>query len=156
MAILKLLFGFAILSLFAVGGVYVFAVAGQEAPDVDHSVESESATVTLDEWNELDESNVPGATYADDEVIRNDSGAVLQEGTDYEWNTSTGEIRPLSGTDATTELTATYNYTARSDASRTGEDVMTTAWPIASIVAIVVAVFLLVAALAGVLWGAIA
>lgn len=144
MALGKLLVGFAVLSFFAVGGVFMFMAAGEEAHLVGHNVTNESATVTLDEWNELDGSNVPGATYQDDEVIRNDSDDVLVEGTDYEWNTSTGEIRPLSGTDATTSIKATYNYSAPSEGTQTGLTIVPAAWPIMGVLAIVVGGFLLV------------
>lgn len=146
MALGKLLIGFAVLSMFAVGGVFVFMAAGEEAHLVDHSVENEITTVTLDEWNELGESNVVGATYDDDEVIRNDSDGVLVEGTDYEWNTSTGEIRPLSGTDATTTLNATYNYSAPSEGTQTGLVVVPDLWLVVGVVGILFAVLLLIGA----------
>lgn len=144
MALGKLLVGFAVLSLFAVGGVFVFMAAGDEANLVDHTVENETASVTLDEWNELDESNEPAATYDDDEVIRNDSDAVLVEGTDYEWNTSTGEVRPLSGTDATTTINASYNYSAPSEGTQTGLAIVPDVWLIVGVLTVVAAVLALV------------
>lgn len=144
MALGKLLVAFGVIGLFAVGGVFMLMAAGEEAHLVDHTVENETASVTLDEWNELDESNVPGATYDDDEVIRNDADVVLVEDTDYEWNASTGEIRPLSGTDATTTINATYNYSAPSKGTQTGLTVLPDVWLVVGVVAIIAAVLLLV------------
>ena len=144
MALGKLLIAFAVVCLFAVGGVYVFMAAGEEAHLVTHNVTNESATVTLDDWNELDGSNVPGASYGDDEEIYNDADVLLVEGDDYEWNTSTGEIRPLSGTDATTSIKATYNYSAPSEGTQTGLVVLPDVWLVVGALVVVAAVLLLV------------
>lgn len=143
MGLLKLVAFVAIVAAFAVGGIYVFMAAGQEAHRLNHTA-TESATVTLDEWNALSESNVPGAAYADDERILNASGAELVEDTDYQWNTSTGEIRPLSGTDATTSITATYNYTAPSNATQTGLTILPNVPVLLSILGIVGGAFVVI------------
>lgn len=153
MALGKLLIAVVILGLVTVGGVFVFMASGQEAHRLNHTVTNESATVTLDEWNALDESNVPGADYADDEVIRNASGDVLTKGDDYEWNTSTGEIRPLSGTDATQSITATYNYTAPTEGTQFSLQLLPDVSMLLSILAIVGAAMLLVGGPIVFIWG---
>lgn len=64
---------------------------------------------TAGEVIQLDQSNLTGAYYSDNETVRNDSDVEMEEGVDYEW-LNNGTIRPLSGGDLAGDANGTIDY----------------------------------------------
>lgn len=87
--------------------------AGYTAAGTNHSVSSESWTADVGNWTELNNSNIEGALYQEDELVKDSGGAKMSEGTDYQFNNSTGEVKALSGGGLSDGESATisYNYT---------------------------------------------
>lgn len=120
-------------------GVLVFAVvlamiggitwaAGAEyrdAPEVNNTVTNESVTADPGNTTTVDAPSY-ALRYQDNETITNSTGTQLQEGTDYEWNTSTGEITWFN-TDSVSDgeqMTVDYTYVSKSETSRSIETVI--------------------------------
>lgn len=147
MGLSEIVVAFAIVAIVILGSVFVFATGAEESADLDFN-KNETTSVTLDQWNELEDSNRPDTTYKDDETVLNETGTELTEGSDYEWNTSTGEIRPLSSSPSTTStLTVEYNYTGPSDGSVDTRPLVSFGLNLNSIILILGGAFTLIGAL---------
>lgn len=97
--------------------IVIFAVAAPfalqatlEDTTTDHSVTNESFVPDNETWIALENSNIPRADYYDNETVRNSTDATMVEGTDYEWSTTNGSIKPLDGGDLANESDATISY----------------------------------------------
>lgn len=100
------LVGFALLAL--LGG---FAI---DAATVDSStqrtIDDEQFTVDQGNWTALNYSNIDGARYPQVIQVYDANGHPVERGADYNWNASTGEIKPATGGDLADGSTATIDY----------------------------------------------
>lgn len=81
----------------------------------------ENETVTVDYDSDIDLGPDHAYNFSDTVEVRNSSDAVLEEGTDYEWNATDGTLRFLNSS-ATSEgesATVTYEYQAQTAETRT-------------------------------------
>lgn len=98
-----------ILGIGAVAFAPAYAAGGERV-----SVANESITVDYSGTQSVDES---GLQYDDSVTVRNSSGAVLDAGTDYEWNATDGSVA-FQNTSATTdgsEAAISYQYRQETD-----------------------------------------
>lgn len=115
-----------ILVAIAVFSVFLLALSGILV------VMSQSYDASTRTWtaNETIENVTDGAVYQaspdhdvssfqDDEVVTNGSGVRLHEGTDYAWNTTTGELtwQNTSAVENSTNATLTYGYSGHLEAA---------------------------------------
>jgi len=85
----------------AVSGAYTDTTSTQERIN-------ESVTIQYDEPIPVDGR---GVSYYDNETVKDDGGNILTEGTDYTWNTDTGELTWLNTTATTEGQVGTITYT---------------------------------------------
>jgi hypothetical protein len=88
-------------------------------------VESDNVTVNYSTPQAVD-TDQPAETFHDNETVSNQSGSTLTEGTDYDWNTSTGEVT-FYNTSATSEgntATVDFAYDGHSDRATSNRDVL--------------------------------
>lgn len=108
-----------IVGLFAAGAAFAGAT----------TVYSNTDDVTVDYSTDVEVTPERNATsFLDNETVTNSTGAQLVEGTDYDWNTSTGAIT-FYNTTATTDgntATASYEYNAYSDRTLAMKGVIST------------------------------
>lgn len=103
--------------------ILVFFVAGFQAAYTDssepHTVTNETITVDYSTPQQVDSADIAWS-FADDETVYNSDGEELAEGSDYEWNTSTGEVdwQTSNSTTDGEEATITYTYFAPPEDTR--------------------------------------
>jgi hypothetical protein len=73
-------------------GALAVGYAGGEAGQ-QYTVENESWKGTPGEWTQLNESNVPNATYESSVSVRDSNGTRMRPGQDYAWNTTNGTVK---------------------------------------------------------------
>jgi len=97
----------------AVGAQY------QDAPETTHSVTDEAATADVGNWTSVDAPDYATSFY-DNETITNSSGTQLQEGSDYDWNASTGSIRwyDTASVDDGESMSVDYSYRSKTETAR--------------------------------------
>lgn len=121
--------------LWAVGAEY------QDAPEADYSQTDEAITADVGNWTPVDAPDDARSFY-DDETVTNSSGATLSEGTDYEWNTSTGELYwyDTSSVSDGEQMAVDYNYSAPTQTARNLKTVLdvplTIVFPIAGLIVV--------------------
>jgi hypothetical protein len=118
-------FLFAIVLVGVLGIVWATSAQYQAAPEADYAVANEAITADVGNWTPVDAPDHAQRFY-DNETVTNSSGAQLTEGTDYEWNTSTGELRWYD-TDSVAdgeEMSVDYTYSAKTDRARTARSVL--------------------------------
>lgn len=69
-----------------------------------HDFSPDPGSVTFDQSN-LD------ATYYDNETVRNETGAVMTDGTDYKWDTTNGTLDVQSSGDLANDSNASITFT---------------------------------------------
>ena len=97
---------------------------GFEQATTPESTENETTTVEYGTGVSLTSANA--VEYYDNETIRNDSFYELREGTDYEFNTTTGNVT-FYNTTHTSEgeaVFASYTYEARDTAAKNSSQVL--------------------------------
>lgn len=77
----------------------VFFQAALEDAGRDHTVTNETFSPTADTIVQLDDSNRTGAYYEYNATVYNNTDVEMEDGTDYEWFSQNGTIKPLSGGD---------------------------------------------------------
>lgn len=104
---------FAVLSLFTVT-ILLGANAAYASPDATTlgSVANEQLTVNYSVESGVDEPQYV-RTYLDNETIVDSGGTTLTEGTDYEWNTSVGNVTWIDTTETSEGETVTIDYAYR-------------------------------------------
>lgn len=100
------LVGFALLAL--LGGFAVDAATVDSS--TERSIDNEQFTVDKGNWTALNYSNIDGARYPHVVTVYNSDGKAVERGADYQWNASTGEIKPTSDGDLPDGSTATVDY----------------------------------------------
>jgi|GEM_PF-2702825 len=110
---------FAIVLVAGLGVTWAVGAEYQDAPEANYTA---SETHVADVGNEST-VNAPNYTlgFWDNETIVDSQGNTLTEGTDYEWNTSTGTITWLSSPDVDDgeTMTVDYAYWAKTQQART-------------------------------------
>jgi hypothetical protein len=88
-------------------------------------------TLTVDYDNEVSVST-SAVTYFDNETVRNESYYELTEGTDYDWNTSTGNVTfyNTSETSGGEPAHVTYTYEKRDQAAADSSQVLSIFGPL--------------------------
>lgn len=118
---------FAVLALFAVT-ILLGANAAYASPDatVLESVDNERLTV-----NYSVDSSVDGAQYArsyldNETIVEADNGNTLEDGVDYEWDTTTGNVTwyDTAETDPGENVTINYTYWRPTDGTRLTAGIM--------------------------------
>ena len=94
-----------ILGIGAVAFVPAYTAGGEPV-----SVVNESVTVDYSTAQSVDES---GLQYEDSVTVHNASGDVLDAGTDYEWNETTGDVTFLNSSATTDGESAAISYQYR-------------------------------------------
>lgn len=64
-----------------------------------------------DTWVKLDNSDSDELTYSDKVEVKDQNGNHSIRGEDYEWNTTNGTVKPLSGGNLDGDASAEINYT---------------------------------------------
>jgi len=107
------------LAVVVVGVVLFLSMAGGAYADatVNETVDSQTVTVNYSVDSQLDATDV--VSYGD-ATVRNASGDVLTEGTDYDYERSAGEINwtNTANTTAGTNATATFEYVTHQEQAR--------------------------------------
>lgn len=91
----------------SMGAPYAIGAALQNSQATyspQHDFTPDPGTVTFETSN-LD------ATYYDNETVRNETGAVMTDGTDYEWYTTNGTLDVLAGGDLANDSNASITFT---------------------------------------------
>lgn len=138
-------FVIALLLLVGIGVAWSAGAAYQDTPEEVHTTENETIVVDYQNKTAVDAPDY-ALTFYDNESVYNSSGAELVEGTDYTWNTSTGEVtwKNTSSTSDGENATITYSYDAKIANARAMRDVIALpirlALPAAILVALVVSV----------------
>lgn len=116
---------FAVVLVGVLGIAWAVGAQYADAPEADYTVDGE--TVVADVGNET-AVDAPDYTqrFYDNETITNSSGATLSEGTDYDWNTSTGAITwyDTSSVDDGEQMQVDYAYSAKTEQARTARQVL--------------------------------
>jgi len=107
------------LAVVLVGIVLVLTMAGGAYGDatVQETVDNQSVTVNYSTGSQLDATDV--VSYGD-ATVRNASGDVLTEGTDYDYEQSVGEINwtNTANTTAGTNATVTFDHVTHQEQAR--------------------------------------
>lgn len=96
--------------LLALGVAASAATVSYQDTAGNHTVTGEQLTVDYSNTSQVSPAG-DAFRYQDDEVVRNASGSQLTEGTDYDWNTSTGEVTWYDTAATSDGETATITYT---------------------------------------------
>lgn len=138
-------------------GVLATSQAYQDSPTHVESIDNESLTQKVGEWQSVDAATKDGFAGAyDNETVRNSSGSTLTEGTDYEWNQSDGRIKFLdsSSTNNGSSAEIDYSYDQRSEMAVSMVGPLAAVFDMAGILPIVFVTGLVFAGLR-VLWSAV-
>lgn len=134
-----------ITSIFVVSSIY------DTTPDDSFTEDNESVTVALDTWTELGYAGI-ATSSTDDEAVYNATGALLVEGTDYEYEPSNVSIQFLSTSSdvsAGEEATVTYNYEAKPKMARDVMPTISSAFTLGAVAGIVLIAALILGLVGG-------
>lgn len=140
---------FAVLLVGVIGVTWAVGAEYQSAPETVESVSNESITADLNNDTAVDSPSY-ALRYYDNETVRNSTGHQLTEGSDYEWNTSTGEISwyNTSSVDDGEAMEVDYSYDAKTQKARTVKSVFSALFEVILPSSILVIVAMTVIALA--------
>jgi len=116
---------FAVILVATLGTAWAVGAQYQQAPETTTNVTDEEVVADVGNWTAVDAPD-HAQSFGDDEVITNSTGTQLDEGSDYDWNASTGEIRwydTSSVSDGET-MQADYSYTSKTQEARTVRKVL--------------------------------
>lgn len=117
---------FAIALVGVLGIVWATGAAYADSPETNYSVDGETHTADV---GNITPVNAPSYAlrFLDNETINDSNGITLNEGDDYEWNTTNGSIRWLSsGNYADGEtMTVDYTFVGKTPEARTMRSVLT-------------------------------
>jgi len=116
---------FAVILVAVLGIAWAVGAQYQQAPETTTNVTDEDVVADVGNWTAVDAPE-HARSFGDDEVITNSSGTQLDEGSDYDWNASTGEIYwydTSSVSDGET-MQADYSYTSKTEEARTARQVL--------------------------------
>jgi hypothetical protein len=91
-------------------GIQAGSAALADVPAVERDVANESLTVNYSTTQSVDKGSADFG-YRDTETVENASGATLVEGTDYDFNVTSGNVSFFNTTNTTANNTATIDYT---------------------------------------------
>jgi hypothetical protein len=116
---------FAVILVAVLGIVWAVGAQYQAAPETTTNVTNEDVVADIGNWTAVDAPD-HARSFGDDEVITNSNGTQLQEGTDYDWNASTGEVYwyDTSSVDDGETMQADYSYTSKTEEARTARNVL--------------------------------
>lgn len=106
-------------AIIALVGIALFALIGIIGMNAALANNASLTTVENETWTpdpgnvtELNDSNLEGADYNETVTVRDNSGTVMTDGTDYEWFAGNGTVKALTGggLDGETEATISYGY----------------------------------------------
>lgn len=102
---------FLVLALIAAMGITAIQGSLEEAGD-DELVENETFTPNAGSVTTLDDSDQANTYYDDEVTVRDSSGTVMEEGTDYEWFVGNGTVKTIQGgaLDGEPSANITYGY----------------------------------------------
>lgn len=98
-----------VLLLVVFAGVYAFQ-AGLADAGQDNVIENETWTPDAGNWTTLEYSQIDNAYYTEEVTVHGNSGDLMVEGTDYEWNASDGRVKAVAGGDLAGGQDATISY----------------------------------------------
>lgn len=115
---------FAVVLVGVMGIAWAVGAQYESAPETTTNVTDESIVADVGNWTALDAPDYAQDHY--DETITNSSGATLTNGTDYDWNASTGEIYwyDTSSVDDGETMQVDYTYSAKTEQARTARKVL--------------------------------
>lgn len=122
------IFKFAFVLLILVVGAVGINAAINESARYPTSVVNESVTVNYSSPTLVDRSGDVYGLFYDNETVRNQTGAVLTDGTDYDWNRTTGAITWFNTASTTDGETATITYWF-DEPSPEGQALSAVLWP---------------------------
>lgn len=98
-----------LLALVAMVGVYGLQAALADAGD-SHQIDNETWTPDAGNWTELEQSNRDGAYYDASVSVYDENDTLVEAGVDYEWNTTNGSVKALTGGELDGDANATISY----------------------------------------------
>jgi hypothetical protein len=112
----------AVIALLAIAVIAMGALVGFQAALADNAslstVENETWTPDAGNVTTLNKSNLDAADYNETVTVRDSSGTVMSNETDYTWFDSNGTVKALTGggLDGESEATISYGYERAPDA----------------------------------------
>lgn len=136
-------------SIIILGLFVVSAIFGTMPADELNKVDNETITADVGNATQVEESY--GAQYYDNETITNASGTQLQEGTDYDWDTDTGEVSWYDTANVSDgeEMSIDYAFDAKPQAARDSIGIISNAFTLGAVAVVVVVVTVVLATLGG-------
>lgn len=116
---------FAIVLVAVLGIAWAVGAQYEATPETTETVNAEAVVADVGNWTAVDAPDY-ARSFEDNETITNSSGTTLQEGSDYEWNTSTGEIYwyNTDRVDDGEEMSVDYAYSAKTEKARTAKKIL--------------------------------
>ena len=110
---------FAVVLAGVIGVAWAVGAEYQDAPETTHSVTDEAISADVGNWTSVDAPNY-ATGFEDNETITNSTGATLSEGSDYDWNASTGSIYwyDTSSVDDGEAMNVDYTYRTKTETAR--------------------------------------
>lgn len=117
----------AVLLVGIIGVTWAAGSAYENTAEATHTVNDETLTADTSNWQRVDAPDYALSWY-DNETVVNSDGTTLTEGTDYDWNTSTGKILFYDTADVNDgeSVTIDYAFTAKIRDARAARDVIGT------------------------------
>lgn len=114
---------FAVVLVGVLGIAWAVGAQYQAAPEQTYTA-NESVAASVGNWTAVGPSYAQ--SFYDNETITNSSGTQLQEGTDYDWNTSTGAVRwyDTSSVSDGEQMQIDYAYSAKTEQARTARKIL--------------------------------
>lgn len=116
---------FAVVLVAVMGIAWAVGAQYESAPETTYTVTGETVVADTGNWTAVDAPDYAQSFY-DNETVRDPDDATIQEGTDYEWNTSTGEIYwyNTSSVSDGDQMSVDYAYSAKSEQARTARKIL--------------------------------
>ncbi|MFW5905408.1 MAG: hypothetical protein ACOCUO_01010 [archaeon] len=117
-------FLFAVVLVGVLGIAWAVSAQYDQAPETTTNVTDEDIVADTGNWTGVDAPDY--ALSFDDETITNSSGTQLDEGSDYDWNSSTGEIHWYN-TSAVSDgetMQIDYSYSAKTEQARSVQTIL--------------------------------
>jgi hypothetical protein len=116
---------FAIVLVGVIGVTWAVSAQYEASPTVNYSAVDDPHVADVGNTTQVDAPDY-ALSYLDNETITDSSGTQLSEGTDYEWNTSTGEIYWYNSTDVEDgeEMKVEFAYRGKTEQARSAKSIL--------------------------------
>lgn len=116
---------FAIVLVGVLGIAWAVGAQYEATPETTETVGDETVVADVGNSTAVDAPDY-ARSFEDNETIINSSGTTLQEGSDYDWDTSTGEIHWIDSSSVSDgeEMSVDYAYSAKTEEARTAQRIL--------------------------------